>query len=146
MAPRKSEKSKAEASESEEENSLQNSPEQVIKQAKNILSKASSLISNYNNSRDTKRKIIEEEFEKRAKDIGRRIDKLYDAKKSRVTKSQKVLWDRLDTLNKKRQTLENTILTSMKLVETSTLNISSELIAMFEGRIDELEECSTLKA
>lgn len=112
----------------------------------------------YSNSRDTKRKTIEEEYEKRAKDIGRRIDKLYDAKKSRVlvprpfvwvktdransTKSQKVLWDRLDILNKKRQALEQTILTSMKLVENSTINISSELVAMFEGRIDELEECS----
>ncbi|KAF8847625.1 hypothetical protein BDZ45DRAFT_681779 [Acephala macrosclerotiorum] len=139
MAPRKSEKAQAQASESEDENNLQTSPEQVIKQAKNILSK-------YNNNRDAKRKTIEEEYEKRAKDIGRRIDKLYDAKKSRVTKSQKVLWDRLDVLNKKRHALENTILTSMKLVETSTINISSELIAMFEGRIDELEECSAPEA
>ncbi|KAE8446881.1 hypothetical protein EG329_011512 [Mollisiaceae sp. DMI_Dod_QoI] len=134
MAPRKSEN--AQASESEEENAHQGSPEQVIKRAKNIMSKAG----------EAKRRTIEEEYEKRAKDIGRRIDKLFETRKCRVTKSQKALWDRLDVLNKKRQSLENTILTSMKTVETQTLNISSELNAMFDGRIDELEEHSTPEA
>lgn len=59
------------------------------------------------------------------------------------TKSQKALWDRLDVLNRKRQSLENAILTSMKTVEIHTSNITSELNAMFDGRIDELEESST---
>jgi hypothetical protein len=59
------------------------------------------------------------------------------------TKSQKTLWDRLDVLNKKRQSLETAILTSMKTVEVHTSNITSELNAMFDGRIDELEEPST---
>lgn len=59
------------------------------------------------------------------------------------TKSQKVLWDRLDVLNRKRETLELAILKSMKTVEINTSNIISEMNAMFDGRIDELEESAT---
>lgn len=59
------------------------------------------------------------------------------------TKSQKALWDRLDILNKKREGLELAILKSMKTVEINTSNIISELNAMFDGRIDELEESAT---
>ncbi|KUJ22794.1 uncharacterized protein LY89DRAFT_680897 [Mollisia scopiformis] len=139
MGSRKFEKAPEPAAESEEDNTQPTSPERAIEKAKKLMVK-------YNINRDAKRKAIEEEYEKHAKDVGRRIDKLSNARKSRVTKSQKALWDRLDVLNKKRQSLENTILMSMKAVETHTLNISSELYAMFEGRIEELQEPSTPEA
>jgi hypothetical protein len=54
-----------------------------------------------------------------------------------------VSWDRIDTLNKKRQNLEQLILASMKTVEIHTTNLCSEMNAMLEGRIEEVEQRST---
>jgi hypothetical protein len=55
-------------------------------------------------------------------------------------KIQKAQWDRLDALNRKRSALESLILASMRSIEQHTINICSELSAMFEGRIEELQE------
>ncbi len=59
------------------------------------------------------------------------------------SKAQKVLCGRLDALNKKRQNLERAILTSMKTIQIHTMNISSEISATFEGRMEEIESQSS---
>jgi hypothetical protein len=56
------------------------------------------------------------------------------------TKSQKAQWDRLDTLNKKRSSLEALILASMRSIEQHSANISNEMAAMFGGRIEDIQE------
>ena len=59
------------------------------------------------------------------------------------TKAQNASWDKIDALNKKRQNLEQLILASMKMVEIHTTNLCSEMNAMLEGRIEEVEQRST---
>jgi hypothetical protein len=54
------------------------------------------------------------------------------------TKSQKALWQRLDDLNKRRQTLEGQILASMKSIEDHTINMTKEMAAVFKGRTEEI--------
>ena len=62
------------------------------------------------------------------------------------TKAQNASWDKIDALNKKRQNLEQLILASMKMVEIHTTNLCSEMNAMLEGRIEEIEQRSTQDA
>ena len=62
---------------------------------------------------------------------------------SSSTKYQKAQWDRLDALNKKRSSLEAFILASMRSIEQHSANISSEMGAMFGGRIEDIQEGST---
>lgn len=59
------------------------------------------------------------------------------------TKLQVSQWEKLDALNKRRMRLESLILASMKSLERHTMNIASELSAMFEGRIEEIRGSST---
>jgi hypothetical protein len=59
------------------------------------------------------------------------------------TKCQNAAWDKIDALNKKRQNLEQLILASMKMVEIHTTNLCSEINAMLEGRIEEIEQLSS---
>ncbi len=54
------------------------------------------------------------------------------------TKSQKALWQRLNDLNKRRQTLEGQILASMKSIEIHTTNMTGEMAAVFKGRMEEI--------
>ena len=54
------------------------------------------------------------------------------------TKIQIAEWEKLETLNKRRMELESRILSTMRSMERHTMNICSELSAMFEGRIEEI--------
>ena len=55
------------------------------------------------------------------------------------TKIQRAEWEKLETLNKRRTELESRILSTMRSMERHTMNICSELSAMFEGRIEEIK-------
>jgi len=52
-------------------------------------------------------------------------------------------WDRLVALNKRREAIETQINAGMKAIEVHTTNISSELTAMYDGRIEELTEANS---
>ena len=58
-------------------------------------------------------------------------------------KSQGQIWARLDALHRKRRDLEAQILASMRIIETQTCNISSEIAATFSGRIEDIETSRT---
>lgn len=138
MASREARKSQptAQASESEEENSQQSSQEadmQVLKAARNV-------VSTMKNRRESKRKAIEGDLKKRVADISAKLDAHFESRKNRVTKLQNAQWARLDALNKKREAIEAQILNSMKAIELQTTNISSELAATYDGRVEEIED------
>jgi len=90
--------------------------------------------------RAAKRKAIETEHSRNVKDIEVRVDKLFEKRKSRVMEMQRKQWDKLYVLNKKRQSLEEQILSSMKNIERHTLNMTIEMKAMFEGRLEDIRE------
>ncbi|PVH85667.1 hypothetical protein DL98DRAFT_408854, partial [Cadophora sp. DSE1049] len=96
-----------------------------------------------NDRRDKKRQAIEEEHEKRVKDVKVKIDNLFAARKSRVSKSHQAAWARLDALDKKRQNIESLIIASMMSIETKSIHLSGELVAMFEGRLEDMEANSS---
>jgi len=56
------------------------------------------------------------------------------------TKAQKEQWVRLDNLNQRRVGIETQILSSMKSIEQRTANVSSEMTAMLDGRLEDLQE------
>ncbi|KAK0100248.1 hypothetical protein ONS96_007531 [Cadophora gregata f. sp. sojae] len=139
MGPRQFRKGQAQASASDDEELQQSSQEDataMIIAAKNIVSKN-------NERRDKKRKAIEEEHEKRVKDVKSKIDTLFATRKSRVSKSHQAAWARLDALDKKRQNIESLIIASMISIETNTVHLSGELVAMFDGRLEDMEANSS---
>jgi len=138
---RKSQQSKAPVPSSDSESEAPSQEAEV-----NIMKAAHSMVESNKSRRDLKRKAIEADHEKRVKETKGKMEKLFDARKSKVTKSQKAVWERLDALNRKRQSLESLILSSMKKVEIHSTNISSELNAMFEGRIEDIERHSSQRA
>jgi len=73
------------------------------------------------------------------KDVGTLLDSLFETRKHHVTKIQIAEWEKLETLNKRRMELESRILSTMRSMERHTMNICSELSAMFEGRIEEIK-------
>jgi len=143
MAPRQGRKRQPafHVSESEDENSQQSSQEDM-----NVLKAARNVVSTIKKRRETKRKVIEAECKKRVADINAKLDAHFEARKSRITKLQKAQWDRLEALNKKRESIESQILTSMRTIEVHTMNISSELEATFSGRLEEIENGSSQRA
>jgi len=72
--------------------------------------------------------------------LNMRIDASFENKKVKVIKSQQAVWNRLEALNKKRQSLEHQILISMKTIEAHTNNIANELSALFQGRTESIVE------
>ncbi|KAL2072761.1 hypothetical protein VTL71DRAFT_12104 [Oculimacula yallundae] len=145
MAPHKSRETQAQASASEDENEQQSSQDDAM----DMMVAARGIVSKNNERRDKKRKSIEGEHEKRVKDVRVKIDTLFAARKSRVallsftkpspSKAQQAAWARLDALDKKRQNIESLILASMKTIETQSSYLSDELVAMFKGRLEEME-------
>ncbi|KAG4412686.1 hypothetical protein IFR04_014189 [Cadophora malorum] len=136
MGPRQSRKSQAQASASEDEDVQQSSQEDPTA----MIIAAKSIVSKNNDRRDKKRKSIEEEHEKRVKDVKLKMDNLFAARESRVTKSQQAAWARLDALDKKRQNIESLIIASMMTIETNSIHLAGELVAMFEGRLEDMED------
>ncbi|CZT42854.1 uncharacterized protein RSE6_02806 [Rhynchosporium secalis] len=137
MAPHKSRQ--AQASTSEDENEQQSSQDDAME----MLNTAKDIFSKGNERRDKKRKVIEGEHDKRIRDSKVKMDTVFAARRSRVSKSHQAVWARLDTLDKKRQNIESLILASMKTIETQSSYLSDELVAMFGGRIEEMEEIRT---
>jgi hypothetical protein len=52
-------------------------------------------------------------------------------------------WNQLETLFNQRRTIEGTILKHLQTVERAALNLSQELGAMYEGRLEEIAELNT---
>jgi len=141
MAPRQAGKSapvtvqRPTKSEDEEvQESSQDQPEM------DMLRKARGMMASSKKRREAKRKAIEIEHEKRIKDVRARVDVLFETRKNRVHKAQKVQFKRLDALYRKRQGIESHILSSMRSIELHHLNISSEITAMIDGRLEEIAE------
>ncbi|KAH6709031.1 hypothetical protein BKA61DRAFT_613458 [Leptodontidium sp. MPI-SDFR-AT-0119] len=132
MAPRRSHKIQAPVSASEEDEQ-QSSQDDEVAAAKEVVTKN-------NERRDKKRRAIEAEHEKRVKDVKARIDALFAARKSRVSKAHQAAWARLDALDKKRQNIEGLILGTMKNIETRSIQLCVELAVMFEDRLEEMED------
>ncbi|KAH9215306.1 hypothetical protein DL95DRAFT_336628, partial [Leptodontidium sp. 2 PMI_412] len=132
MAPRRSHKIQAPVSASEEDEQ-QSSQDDEVDAAKEVVAKN-------NERRDKKRRAIEAEHEKRVKDVKARIDALFAARKSRVSKAHQAAWARLDALDKKRQNIEGLILGTMKNIETRSIQLCVELAVMFEDRLEEMED------
>ncbi|KAL5321132.1 hypothetical protein ACEPPN_011944 [Leptodophora sp. 'Broadleaf-Isolate-01'] len=149
MAPRRSHKIQAPVSASEEDEQ-QSSQDDEVAAAKEVVTKVSYLYScilkffsqdsKNNERRDKKRRAIEAEHEKRVKDVKARIDALFAARKSRVSKAHQAAWARLDALDKKRQNIEGLILGTMKNIETRSIQLCVELAVMFEDRLEEMED------
>ncbi|KAK2628311.1 hypothetical protein QTJ16_002957 [Diplocarpon rosae] len=136
MGPRQTRKLQRKEEESEEDSSQrasQEDPFDVVKRAQELLKVAEV-------RREKKRKSIEGELEMRVNDARAKIDTLFASRKSRVTKSRELLWTRLDTLDKKRESIERLILASMKSLEYTTISTSNELDMIFKGRIEEMEQ------
>jgi len=56
------------------------------------------------------------------------------------TKSRNEVFARLAAMHKKRRDIEAAILSSMRTIEIHSSNISSELNAMFSGRVEEIRD------
>ncbi|KAG4443013.1 hypothetical protein IFR05_001467 [Cadophora sp. M221] len=134
MAPRRSAKIQAPVSASEDEDEQQTSQDDGM----NMIA-AEEVLNKNNERRDKKRRAIEAEYEKRVKDVKARIDALFAARKSRVSKAHQAAWARLDTLDKKRQNIEGLILGTMKDIETRSIQLCAELAVTFEDRLEEME-------
>ncbi|TAQ88756.1 hypothetical protein B7494_g2912 [Chlorociboria aeruginascens] len=104
-----------------------------------IMLAAQGVISAERNRRDSKRKAVLNDHNARVQAIGEKMEKLFKDRKARVVKLQLAQWEKFDTLNKKRQLLEEHILSSMRSIERLTANFASEMIAVLEGRIEEME-------
>jgi ribosomal protein S4 len=61
-------------------------------------------------------------------------------------KSRKELWKRLNELNKRREVVEAQIIASMKTVELETNVIRHEISAVLEGRIQDIEDRTDMRA
>ncbi|KAH7363885.1 hypothetical protein BKA65DRAFT_489867 [Rhexocercosporidium sp. MPI-PUGE-AT-0058] len=136
MATRRSLRTQSPASTSEsEEDEQQSSQDNTV----DMMDVAKDIVTKNNERREKKRKALEAEHDKRVKDIKSRIDALFAARNSRVCKAHQEAWARLDALDKKRQNIEGLILATMKEIEAKTIQLSAELAAMFEGRLEEME-------
>lgn len=56
---------------------------------------------------------------------------------------QEARWRKLKELNQRREQLELQIMKSMSAIEQATLNLSREMIALFSGRLEEVDELPT---
>ncbi|TVY52877.1 hypothetical protein LSUE1_G009752 [Lachnellula suecica] len=112
--------------------STERSAEEMMKMGQDVVNKGKK-------RREDKRKAIEDDHEKRVKEAKGKIDALFAVRNGRVTKYQKNLWTRLETLNAKRENLEQLILASTLSLEQHTLNIANELQAMFDGRMEDIQ-------
>jgi len=138
MAPRQSRKTRADTSEAASDVETQQSSMDTMEA--DWMKTAQDMIASSRRRREAKRAAIEGEHAKRIKDAKAQIDTLFENRKMRVTKAQKTQWDRLAALNKKRQELESQILASMALIERHTANISSELVAVLTGRVEDFQK------
>ncbi|RDL36898.1 uncharacterized protein BP5553_06250 [Venustampulla echinocandica] len=90
--------------------------------------------------REARRLTIDGEHQQSCKELKAKIENIYAARKNKTTMSRQMLLERLETLNNRRENLEKLILTSVSHIELQTKNISSEIVAMLQGRLEELEE------
>ncbi|KAH8602928.1 hypothetical protein B0O99DRAFT_604707 [Bisporella sp. PMI_857] len=135
MAPIKPRRSKAPVvinTSDEEEPDSQESSLQMLETAREMVEASKK-------KRDLKRASIEDDQRKRVKEMAKRVNVLFDARKSKVIKAQNAQWARLEALNKKRIVLETQILASMSSIEQHTANIITEMDAMLQGRIEDTQ-------
>ena len=63
----------------------------------------------------------------------------------RSQKLQMAQWDRLENLFQKRSAIEERIFVHLKLLEQESLNLTTQLEAMFVGRLEDISEVQLLQ-
>ncbi|KAI1006195.1 hypothetical protein K3495_g2022 [Podosphaera aphanis] len=100
-----------------------------------VMETAQKIVRRTKNTREDKRKAIQDDFHKRADDSSIRIDKHFESQRLKVSKARSDTWDKLEALNKNRQMIEGLILSSTKILESATLNMTSELLSILRDSI-----------
>ncbi|QSZ30974.1 hypothetical protein DSL72_000534 [Monilinia vaccinii-corymbosi] len=105
-----------------------------------FVQRANEMMADTKKRRDAKRTKIETDRAKRIKDVQKKIEALYEDRRTRRAKIQKAQWNHLYSLNKRRQELENQILKSITFIEGKTLSMARELNTVLLGRIAALRD------
>ncbi|ESZ97980.1 hypothetical protein SBOR_1651 [Sclerotinia borealis F-4128] len=108
--------------------------------AMDFVKRANQMMADTKKRRDAKRNKIEDDRAKRIKDAKKKLEELYDSRRTQRKALQKAQWKRLDSMNKRRQELESHILASMTTIEHSTLNMVRELNTVLIGRLKSMED------
>jgi len=90
-----------------------------------------------------RRKAIEHEYEARVEKASTKLAAIYEEREQKLVEARNAQWDRLDALLKERRYIEAKIFANLKSVEQAHLNLSSGLVAMYEGRLEEIAEVDT---
>ncbi|KAI9641015.1 hypothetical protein NHQ30_010442 [Ciborinia camelliae] len=111
-----------------------------------FVQRANQMMADTKKRRDAKRNKIESERAKRIKDVKKKLDVLYENKRTQRMKVQKAQWKQLHLLNKRRQELEGHIIQSITTIESNTLTMVRELNTVFLGRLVSMKELASTQS
>lgn len=104
---------------------------------------AEEIIASTRKRRGVKRNAIEHEFKQRMGAAKLKLAAAYEIRDQKVKKNQSSQWERLHKLLDDRVAVETRIFAILKLLEQAQLNLSRELLAMYDGRLEDLRELTT---
>ncbi|RKF55721.1 hypothetical protein OnM2_087023 [Erysiphe neolycopersici] len=87
------------------------------------------------NIRNKKRKAIEDDFNRRQWELKLKIEKQFETRQKAITKYQNDTWEKLEVLNEKLQFIEESILSTIKNLESLTLNMTNQMILILRESI-----------
>ncbi|POS86846.1 hypothetical protein EPUL_001276 [Erysiphe pulchra] len=106
-----------------------------LEDEKDVIETAHRIVRDTKNIRNKKRKGIEDDFNKRQRELKIKIEKQFEMKQKAVTKYQDDTWEKLEALNEKLQHIEGSILSSMKNLESATLNMTGQMILILRESV-----------
>lgn len=102
-----------------------------------LLEAAQKMVGKTKQRRTQQREIITREYDDRVKALQKKVDDYFESRQRRGIEAQDEVWNRLETLNQKRKSIEKLIFCSTRSLELATLKFNSEVLSTLQTSTQE---------